>query len=222
MEPDGTCICACGECVTIRRTLRALDGKRNEGGRIYYASGAPTAHRLFQKHKLHGAFLDEFSHIEYAAWYETIRPMFNTTGGHALIVGTPIPDGINFVGFAETFQMGVRGSDTYNPRYNSISGKSEENPYSNGYEIAEQRADLARMGKHALAACLYDGLFSADMGAVFSNLDNVFVLKANEVEKDLFVYRDPEPGEAVVVSIDFGRHDDSTVVSAVSKWTARR
>ena len=219
LEPDGSCRCVCPDCARIRRVKKRLKGRANEGGRIYYASGAPTAHRLFQKHKLHGAFLDEFSHIDFAAWYETIRPMFNTTGGHALIVGTPIPDGINFTGFGELFQMGVKGSDTYNPRYNSISGKSEDNPYANHDEIAEQRADLAKMGKHSLAACLYDGLFAADMGAVFTNLDKVFCLRGVEVSKDLWVYREPEPGEDVVVSIDFGRHDDSTVVSAISRWT---
>lgn len=218
-EPDGSCRCVCDDCAKVRRAKSALNGRVNEGGRVYYASGAPTAHRQFQKHKLHGAFLDEFSHIDYSAWFETIRPMFNTTGGHAVIVGTPIPEGINFVGFAETFAKGVKGSDTYNPRYFSISGRSEDNPYANHAEIAEQRADLAKMGKHTLALCLYDGLFAADEGAVFTNLDAVFCLKANEVARDLWVHRDPHPGEDMVVSVDFGRHDDSTVVSAMSRWT---
>lgn len=211
--------CVCQECAEVRSIHADLAGGKSEGGRVYYASGGPDAHRLFQKHKLHFAILDEFSHIAFEAWEETVEPMFNTTDGHALIMGTPIPAGINFTGFADTFSMGDKESDSYDPGYNSISGVSEESPYANIAKIAKSRARLAKRGRHALAACLYDGRFCTDIGAVFQNLNNVFVLKPLRISDQFWISRPPNPNESVVVSIDFGRHDDSTVVSAISRVT---
>ena len=188
----------------------------NRGGRVWYPSLAPDAHSRFQGKGLWFAILDEMSHVPTDAWSETIRPMLADRGGHALIQGSPIPSGINFAGFADLYEIGVPGTEFYDPTWNSMTGPSEENPHIDHKEIAAQRADLIRRGRAALAACLYDGRFVTDLGAVFTNLDAVFVLKPLQVAEETWILRPARPGERVVVSIDFGRHDDSTVAMAMS------
>ncbi len=213
----GTCVC--DECIDYRDAVKALDGGTNEGCRVYYVSGGPEAHGQFQKHKLNGAFLDERSWQDGGALWETILPMFNTTGGHLLDVGTPIPEGPNFAGFGDEFAMGEKGNKLYDPDWNSISGKSEDNPFADLAWIAKQRALYAKLGKHTLAACLFDGKFATDLGAVFENLDRVFCLDYVEESDDLFVHRAPTENEPVCIGIDLGKHDDPTILCAISEAT---
>lgn len=211
--------CICAACAEYREVQEALNGKVSEGCRVYYVSGGPIVHRAFQKHKLQWAIVDEMSHEATDLLEETILPMFATTDGHLLGIGSPIPLGINFAGFGDLYQMGVPGSDTYDPSYHSMNSPTEANPYVNKARIAAQRKALVDAGKHALAACLYDGRFVSDFGATFTNQDAVFVLKARELEPDRWVIREARPSESFVISIDFGRHDDSTVVWVVSMQT---
>jgi hypothetical protein len=206
--------CECDDCYEANEVAATLKGGKNEGGRIWYPSLGPEAHNKFQGKGLQYAILDEFSHIPMAAWDVTVEPMLSDTGGPALIVGTPIPDGINFAGFAE---MCERAATTKGWHYSS--GPSEENPHINHASIRQKRADLVARGRAAMAACLYDGKFVTDIGAVFLNLDAVFCLKAPEVEPGLWIYRYPQQDEPVVVGVDFGYHDDATVIVAFSKWT---
>lgn len=190
----------------------------NEGGRVWYPSLGPDAHRKFQGKGLQFAILDECSHLPELAWTETIDPMLADTGGPALLQGSPIPEGIGFAWFAGEAEKGSPANeDRYDPRYHAITGPSEENPHIDHGEVRAKRQALIRAGRHALAACLYDGRFVTDLGAVFTNLDNVFVLPAKEVEPGLWIYRLAHPGEPVVFGLDFGRHDDATVVVCYSR-----
>lgn len=209
--------CACEECLRCSEIKAKLKGRASEGCRVYYVSGHPDAHAQFQKHKLHFAIIDEFSHVAYEAWVQTIRPMFNTTGGHALIIGTPIEEGINFIGFRDTFFMGVTGDETYNPRYNAISGSSFDNPYANVDEILEQIADLEKAGRHASIRCWFYGEFATDSGAVFDHLDTTFTLDYHQTTHG-WKHRDPKEGENVVIGLDFAESvkGDYAVASAFS------
>lgn len=209
------------DLVPIRFEEEHPDYVENNGARIWYPSLAPDCHQLFQGHHLDFGGIDEFSHVPFAAWEETLDPMLADTDGPCLVYGSPIPDGQNFAGFGELCETGRDGSDTYVDGRVYFSGRSEENPHISHAAIARKRAALIARGKSALAACLYDGRFVTDLGATFSNLDAVFVLKARRGEEapGLWVYRDAKDGELVIVSIDFGRHDDSTVVMAFSHST---
>lgn len=211
--------CECWNCHEARSIAKCLNGEKNTGGRVYYAAGSPDAHRGFQRHKLHGAFLDEYSHIAPDAWIETIQPMFNTTGGHALVVGTPIPDGINFSGFSDLFDMGDPAKLDRDPCYNSIRWRSEDNPYANIAYIARQRAYLVKVGRTALMRCLYDGEFVTDFGAVFTNLGAVFSLPAKIHAEDHWLLRSQAQDEDVSIGVDLGKHEDPTIISVFSKKT---
>lgn len=203
----------------VRRELADGSVSQNEGARVWYPSLGPDAHRGFQSHGLHFAIIDEFSHCPYAAWFETIRPMMATTRGPTLIIGSPIPEGINFVGFASEWELGNPANPERLATHYSTTGPSEENPYVDPEEIRVQREYLNRTGKAALAACLFDGRFVTDLGAVFTNLDSVFILKAREIEPGFWFYREARPDELVIIGIDFGRHEDATVITAFSFQT---
>ena len=209
--PDG-----CFDC-----RVASMTKKRSEGCRVYYVCGGPEAHRAFQRHRLDGAFVDEDSHEAPALLDETIFPMFNTTGGHLVVVGTPIPEGINFVGFSETYNKGDRTHKNYTNGWNSIRGSSFENPYAQREKIQARIDDLLRQGRISEVRCWYYGEFVTEMGAVFGNLDRVFSLPYTVDGRGVKVSRQPKPGEAVVVGIDLGAggRGDPTIVSAISEET---
>lgn len=211
--------CVCEVCADVRSVREANGGMVSEGCRVYYVAGGPVVHRGFQRHKLHWAIVDEDSHEAPELIEETLSAMFFTTNGELLVLGSPIPEGVNFAGFADLYQTGVPGSETYDPTVVAMNARSEDNPYADKGRIARERAALIAKGRGALAACLFDGKFATEVGSTFTNLENVFVLRAEQVQPDLWLVRDPRPSESFIVSIDFGRHDDSTVVWAISKQT---
>lgn len=215
-HPDA---CVCETCADVRAVIARNGGARSEGCRVYYVAGGPIVHRGFQRHKLHFAIVDEHSHEAPELIEETLSAMFFTTNGHLLVVGSPIPEGVNFAGFGDLYLTGVPGMETYDPSTISMNARSEDNPYAHKHRIQRERAALIAAGREALARCLFDGEFASDVGSTFTNLKSVFCLPCKEVENDLWIVRPPMPNEAFVISIDFGRHDDATVVWAVSKQT---
>lgn len=190
---------------------------RNAGGRVWYPSLAPDTHSRFQGKGLWFAGIDEMSHVPTEAWEETIEPMLSDRGGHALIQGSPIPSGINFTGFSDLFDRGNPKSAKYDPRWHSLTGRSEENPWIDHAAVARKRKALIARGRAALASCLYDGIFASDLGAVFLNLDATFSVKPRLIAHDFWMGRDPLPDESVAIGIDFGRHDDCTIATAISR-----
>lgn len=192
--------------------------KTNRGGRIWYPSLSADAHRMFQGHGLCFAILDECSHIPHDAWKETIRPMLADRGGPALLIGTPIPNGIGWGWFKKTWWLCSKTlpdgtpNPKHDPRYASFTGPSEENPHIDHKEVRAQRQELIDAGQAALAACLYDGAFMESDGAVFQNLHNVFVLPFTD-QGNVWIGEPPVAGECYVVGLDYGKVEDFTVVS---------
>jgi hypothetical protein len=185
---------------------------RNRGGRIWYFSLAPDAHRSAQGKGLCFAILDECSHLPYDAWRETIRPMLADRGGPALLIGTPIPAGIGWAWFKETWKKGDPTNPNRDHRYISFTGQSEQNPNIDADEVRAQRREMIEAGQESLARCLYDGEFIEADGAVFPNIDKVFVLEFRD-EGNVWVGEEPIRDEFYVVGLDYGKHDDFTVMS---------
>jgi hypothetical protein len=184
----------------------------NKGGRIWYPSLSADSHRHWQGHGLAFAILDECSHIPFAAWNETVRPMLADTGGPALLIGTPIPQGIGWAWFKEMWHRGNPKNPNRYAHYLSTTGPSEENPHIDHAEVRAQRQELIDSGQSALAACLYDGAFVEADGAVFPNLDKVFVLTFTD-EGNVWVGEAPTSGVEYVAGLDYGKISDSTVLS---------
>jgi len=192
----------------------------NKGCRIFYWSGDPDAHQRCQGETLHFALLDEASHLPEAAMRETIIPMFNTTKGNLVVMGSPIPEGIGFEWFGREWSKGDPDSISRDADYISFNAPSESNPYGDPKSIAIGRRSCR---SRAEELCLYDGKFVTDLGQVFENLDSVFVLQGRTVydgpRHKHVVYRDPKPGEPTVVSIDWARDEDYTWVDCFSRDT---
>lgn len=190
---------------------------KNKGCRIFYWSGDPDAHQRCQGETLHFALLDEASHLPEAAMKETIIPMFNTTGGNLVVMGSPIPEGIGFEWFGREWQKGDMSNPARDPDYISYNAPSESNPYSDAKSVAIGRRNCRSKAEEL---CLYDGKFVTDIGEVFSNLDQVFVLKGHDVYRgDTHVHvisRAPMQGERTVASIDWAKSDDYTWANVFS------
>ncbi len=217
MSEFGESRCVCFDCASARKDRIRLGGAVNEGGRVWYPSGAPEAHRKFQGKGLHWVMHDEFSHQPSEAFFETTAPMLADTGGPALIIGSFIPEGINYAGFVDLANMGDPSHKSYEPGYVWISGRSEDNPHIDHRAVQAARDRLIRTGRASLAACLYDGVPMSDLGAVFGNLDRVFSLNFT-LDAGVKVSRLPTAGESVAVGVDLGAggEGDPTIVSAFS------
>ncbi len=196
----------------------------SDGCRIFYWSGDPDAHQRCQGEALHFAILDECSHLPESALKETIIPMFNTTKGTLVLMGSPIPEGIGFEWFGREWELGNVANAKREPGMLSFNAPSESNPYGDPATIKDgRRACRSR----AEEMCLFDGKFVTDLGAVFSNLDAVFSLpkkwESNNVNDYTTFYRakfrDPQPNESTIVSIDWARDEDYTWVDCFSKDT---
>lgn len=195
-----------------------------EGARIFYWSGDPDAHQRCQGEALHFAILDECSHLPEGALKETIIPMFNTTRGTLVLMGSPIPEGIGFEWFGREWSLGDPANPKREPLMLSFNSPSESNPYGDPATIRDGRRSCR---SRAEELCLYDGKFVTDIGAVFQNLDAVFVLPKREssgVVNDYTtmyrcIFRPPSKNESTIVSIDWARDEDFTWVDCFSKDT---
>jgi hypothetical protein len=60
--------------------------------------------------------------------------------------------------------------------------------------------------------CLFDGVFAKDLGSVFPNIGDVFVLSAQD-RGNVWVHQDWQQGMAYVAGLDFGAKRDYSVLS---------
>lgn len=193
----------------------------NAGAKIWFISLDATAYPGFYGKGLDLAMPDEMGQIPPAAITQCLRPMLMDKNGKLVCLGTPYPEGVGFAYFESLFNMGVKGHPTYDPDYCSFNAPSECNPFVS-YERIQKERLAARLVDPIIERCHYDGLFAKDAGAVFKNLDKVFVLKGEEIEPGLWLNRWPKPGERVVLGVDLGKHDDSSVATPFSIDTSEQ
>lgn len=201
--------------------LKPVNG--NRGGKVWFVSGDPEAHTSFQGKSLDRGILDEASLCPSEAWFGTIVPMFNATGGRGLVIGSPYPEGLGFAWFEKLWKTGDPTAPKFDPALAarnpemsfrdedciSFTAPSESNPHSPLDQIARNRRSCTSREQEL---CLYDGRFAKDMGAVFSNLDAVFTLHAAD-QGNLWVVEPHNPLMRYVAGLDFGKHHDYTVLS---------
>lgn len=69
--------------------------------------------------------MDEYADMKPHVWEEIIRPTLADTQGEAMFIGTP--DGYNH--FYDMYLRGIKGSEVYDPDYQSWRKSSNKNPY---------------------------------------------------------------------------------------------
>lgn len=191
----------------------------NAGARIWFVSGDPVGCQGFYGKNLHRGVIDEAGQVPEIAYKQVMMPMFITTRGKPLVIGTPYPDGPGFAWFEEFFLKGVVGSKTYDDRFLSFNAPSECNPFNSLEFVKQMRADFA--GDTVAERCHIDGLFAKDSGAVFQHLDTTFTLSATRELSpfgERWVHRAPKEGENVVIGLDFAEsiRGDASIASSIS------
>ena len=131
------------------------------------------------------------------AWQEAIRPTLMDTAGGAWFLSTP--KGLNF--FHTLFQWGQELAD-----WRSWRKPTADNPYIKGEEIAEaQRALPERIfAQEILAQFIEDG------AGVFRKVRAA--ARAVAMERGL-------PGAQYVIGVDWGKHNDFTVLTVLDAHT---
>jgi len=136
--------------------------------------------------------LDECAFMREEAWSEALRPALSDRQGGAMFISTP--KGRNW--FWRLYQ---RGQDEHEPDWASWQRPTSENPYIPASEIAAARHDLPER----IFAQEYRAIFLEDAGGVFRR-----VMDAATAQEQR-----PQDGHTYIVGVDWGKHDDFTVLT---------
>lgn len=143
--------------------------------------------------------LDECAFMQEAAWSEALRPALADRQGKALFISTP--KGRNW--FWRLWVMGQSGEEDWQ----SWQFTSYDNPFINPAEIdAARRLQPDRVFRQEFMAEFID-----DAGGVFRGV----VAAATAHEQD-----GKQPGHDYAIGVDWGKHNDFTVLSVIDLTTS--
>jgi len=184
--PDGTVIEVEHDENKPRSTIQLL------------GSDQADSHRGF---KANGIIFDEYADQDPGNWDTVYEPMFTTTSGWAIFMGTP--RGYNH--FWELIEL--RRSD---PTWFFLQATWRDSPYVSAEHMATARRDAEMKGTLASFLQEYELEFRSVQGAVYPS----FSRKVNVVK-----YQDmPRPDEMTVYAgIDFGYHTTACLLVGVDK-----
>lgn len=184
--PDGTVIEVEHDETKPRSTIQLL------------GSDQADSHRGF---KAHGIIFDEYADQDPNNWDTVYEPMFTTTSGWAIFMGTP--RGYNH--FWELIEL--RRSD---PTWFFLQATWRDSPYVSKEHMKTARRDAEMKGSLASFLQEYELEFRSVQGAVYPS----FSRKVNVVK-----YQDmPRPDEMTVYAgIDFGYHTTACLLVGVDK-----
>lgn len=146
---------------------------------------------------LRGVVLDEVADQKQKTWWDVIRPTLMDSEGWAVFIGTP--KGFNW--FFDLFEMGRKGSETYDPEWKSWKFTSYENAYLREEEVdkAKSQSDEDTFAQEYLAE------FKTYKLAIYKNLEReTHVIQPFEIpfySSDWEIYR----------GVDFGYGAEPTV-----------
>lgn len=148
---------------------------------------------------LNGVVLDEAAYTKESAWTEAIRPALSDREGWALFISTPA--GRNWF-----WRHWMRGQDPEYQDWQSWQFPTSANPFINSTEIDAAQHTLPER----IFSQEYLAQFIEDAGGVFRK-----VLSAvTDCERDT-----PEDGHDYVFGVDWGRHNDFTVITVLDTTT---
>ncbi len=193
----------------------------NKGGTFYFWSGDDDALDNLRGDRLDFGAIDEAG-FQSAKIKSVVFPMGNSRKARWYITGTPHRSGKGFVWYKDMYDRGVAND----VGYRSFTAPSESNPYSDPVYILQQRLNYRSRftpnEKTAEEREEFDGEFVTDLGAVFDNLDRVFVRPVIRREGTLVIAEDPLPGHEYVIGQDWGALQDHSVSSVFDRHTRRQ
>ncbi len=182
--PDGTVIEVEHDVDKPRSTLQLLGSDQSD------------SHRGF---KAHGIIFDEYGDQDPDNFNTVYEPMFSTTGGWAIFMGTP--RGYNH--FYDLIQYAKDEDDWF-----YLEATWRDSPYVSAEFIAEVRKDAEKQGRLSLFMQEYELEFRAVLGAVYPSFNrNVHVKAPQDFPDDLTYY----------AAIDFGWHTTAFLLVGIDK-----
>jgi hypothetical protein len=144
--------------------------------------------------------MDECSFIKEEAWLEALRPALADRQGRALFISTP--KGHNW--FWRLWQRGIESDE-----YKSWQFPTETNPYIPPAEIEAARSSLpARIFEQEFLAVFID-----DAGSVFRRTIDAATATEQEIA---------QAGRQYVIGVDWGKHNDFTVLCVMDSTTKQQ
>lgn len=193
----------------LKSSVKGIDGvavKESER-RIDIADGGMIAVRsTHHPDNLRGegldlAVLDEAAFMAPRVWPEIVRPMLTTTGGGALFLSTPF--GRNW--FWEQFKTGMDGAVE---DWMAFQFTTADSPFIAAAELE----GIRRQTSEHVWRTEYLAEFSDESGQVFRGIGAAVLPFAPD---------GPEASHLYVAGVDWGRHQDYTVIAVIDA-TARR
>ena len=159
-------------------------------------SDQADSHRGF---KADGMIFDEYADQDPDNWSAVYQPMFTTTNGWAIFMGTP--RGYNH--FYDLVQQAQEDDTWY---YDTATWR--DSPYTSKEAIEAARRDAEKKGTLSTFMQEYELEFRSVQGAVYPDFDRkIHVIKPSEIPEDLTYYG----------AIDFGWHTTAYLLWGVDK-----
>lgn len=153
-------------------------------------------HRGF---KAHGIIFDEWATQNPDVWTDVYEPMFITTDGWAIFMGTP-------KGYNHFYDLVLDAQDQDDWFYQEATWR--DSPYVHATAIDLAKKDAIRKGKLQSFLQEYELEFKSVQGAVYPMFDrNVHTITALDIPEDLTYY----------AAIDFGWHTTAFLLFGVDK-----
>jgi hypothetical protein len=217
------------------RWRRCQSGTPNTSCKVWFWGGAHPHYEKIQgfPHPFHRIDWDE-AQQDHPAAYGVVRPMLRDVRGSECITGTPWSAGIGNVKFEQWWDLAADADDWFR-----MSIPDGTNPHVPRTDMAEARRT---MSDAEIRQTLY-AEFLSDAGAVFTNLDRVFVLKPLKAEDTALDWlralrskwsmpsmrwwaseAGPVAGHVYAASIDWARspRGDWTAISVMDLTTGRQ
>lgn len=181
-----------GEVVTVNH-----DKNKPRSTIQLLGSDQADSHRGF---RAHGIIFDEYGDQDPTNFDEVYEPMFTTTGGWALFVGTPR-------GFNHFYEMiMLRKND---PEWFYQEGTWRDSPYVLKESMDRARRDAEKKGTLSAFMQEYELEFRSVQGAVFPQFDrNLHVVLPQDI---------PEDELTIYAGIDFGYHTTACLFVGIDK-----
>lgn len=159
-------------------------------------SDQADSHRGF---KANGIIFDEYADQSPDNWVSVYEPMFTTTNGWAIFMGTPR-------GYNHFYTLYEKAKD--DPDWFFLTATWRDSPYVSAEHIARAKKDAEKDGTLSTFMQEYELEFRAVQGAVYPSFNrDVHLIKPLDIPQDLTYYG----------AIDFGWHTTAFLIFGVDK-----
>lgn len=153
-------------------------------------------HRGF---RANGIIFDEYADQSPDNWTAVYEPMFTTTNGWAVFMGTPR-------GYNHFYDLNIFAQDNNDWFYQKATWRDSD--YVSKEHIIRAKSDAEKMGKLSTFMQEYELEFRAVQGAVYPQFNrDLHIIKPSDIPEDLTIYS----------GIDFGYHTTACLFVGIDK-----